>query len=480
MGFSSYGEEQEVLFGLGTTFKLDQIEERTDDSGTNTYLNIKMHGTDEGKKIAQDYIKYRQQEMAGGNETILFGQLLNQMGEHRKAINYFENLLLSFCNDETNDLANVYYYTGDAYILEGDYKLALRCLQRSHEIYKKLGNKQGMANSQAREASVYVYQKNYGLAKHWLKRAVELYKQLPNQQLNLAFCKNGFGDIYLGRRKYTNALACYLNALTIRKEHLPDDHPEIAMSYFNCGRVYFLQGDHENAILNLEKALKRKQKIFPHNHVSIARNLHVMAHVYDSQGETVKAVELLQKALDYYNQTLIAYHPHIINAQSDICRIKARLAQTPGVSHASRVPPSLAILVQSMIPFTFILSKLLLKHKFYPALMNIVQEQLQVKYIEEMKQQINHRSLGIKGFPVIYLQTIESLFQFLSITLSFGFHLIPNFSTSDNLHRFWLLFSNSFKYFFNRVDSSHTSSNRRHEQQDDDEHVIEPVTGLFW
>ncbi|CAF1124031.1 unnamed protein product [Didymodactylos carnosus] len=179
-------------------------------------------------------------------------------------------------------------------------------------------------------------------------------------------------------------------------------------------------------------------------------------------------------------------------------------------SHASRVPPSLtAILVQSMIPFTFILSKLLLKNKVYrwyhilsacivfngilfsliptfkrihdgtsttelkhgwywpfifvlgtipAALMNIVQEQLQVKYTEEMKQQINHRSPVITRFSVIYFQAVESLFQFLIIALGFGLDLIPNFGTSNSLHGFWLSFSNGFKCFFNRAGSGDTAS----------------------
>ena len=165
-------------------------------------------------------------------------------------------------------------------------------------------------------------------------------------------------------------------------------------------------------------------------------------------------------------------------------------------SHGSRVPPALSsILVQSIIPFTFIFSKILLpkvyhwRHIFsvflvlvgvtfslvptfkrmhegktdtelkdgwyWPflfilgcvpgALMNIVQEQLQMKYTERAR---DHQE-KITRFSVMYFQAVESTFQFATIALCFGLDLVPHFGTSTNIDTFWTSFSNGFRCFFN-------------------------------
>ncbi|CAF1269347.1 unnamed protein product [Rotaria sordida] len=165
-------------------------------------------------------------------------------------------------------------------------------------------------------------------------------------------------------------------------------------------------------------------------------------------------------------------------------------------SHGTRVPPALtAILVQSIIPFTFILSKFLLPKKYHwrhilsvfvvllgvtfsliptfkrihdgtsktelkdgwywpfifilgcipAALMNIVQEKLQVKYT----QQARENQEPITRFSVMYFQAVESTFQFGTIALCFALDLVPRFGTSNDIHTFWTSFSNGFRCFFN-------------------------------
>ncbi|UJR09342.1 hypothetical protein I4U23_013585 [Adineta vaga] len=165
-------------------------------------------------------------------------------------------------------------------------------------------------------------------------------------------------------------------------------------------------------------------------------------------------------------------------------------------SHGSRVPPALSsILVQSIIPFTFIFSKILLPKKYHwrhilsvclvlvgvafsliptfkrmhdgtaqtelkdgwywpfifilgcvpGALMNIIQEQLQIKFT----QQARENQEKITRFSVMYFQAIESTFQFGTIALCFALDLVPGFGTSKDIGSFWSSFSNGFKCFFN-------------------------------
>ena len=165
-------------------------------------------------------------------------------------------------------------------------------------------------------------------------------------------------------------------------------------------------------------------------------------------------------------------------------------------SHASRVPAALSsILIQSIIPFTFIFSKILLRKKYrlihilavgvvmvgiifslvptfkrmgespdsthlahgwyWPfvfiigclpaALMNIFQEKLQIKYTQKARENQER----ITRFSVMYFQAVESTFQFGTIALCFALDIVPGFGTSPDIDTFWTTFSNGFKCFFN-------------------------------
>ncbi|CAF1102198.1 unnamed protein product [Didymodactylos carnosus] len=337
-GLSAIDNEAEILIGVGATFKLDEIEERKNDNGTDIYWLIKMHATDEGEHIAQEYIDYERKESCGNNETIVFGRLLINMGEYRKAIDYFitllpssnrksvnndnndkmfEDLFPSSSEEENNQRAIIYFSLGDAYVSVGDVDRALRYLEESRLYYDLLNN------NYVRSASAYISQQQYDLARDNYTQAIELYRQLEHQELNIACCLNGLGDVYAdsSTKDYGKAANYYKEAYDIRKKLLTDLHPEIAMSFYNMGRLCYLRGDDNHAAKYLYEALKRKEKIFLPYHQSIACNLHCMGKVYHRQGDYIRASTCLYRALECYTQTLGSNHPDVLNLGNDIGKV---------------------------------------------------------------------------------------------------------------------------------------------------------------
>ena len=77
--------------------------------------------------------------------------------------------------------------------------------------------------------------------------------------------------------------------------------------------------------------------------------------------------------------------------------------------------------------------------------MNIFQEQLQIKYTLQARE----NKEKITRFSVMYFQAVESTFQFGTIALCFALDLVPGFGTSANIGSFWTAFSKGFKCFFN-------------------------------
>lgn len=93
------------------------------------------------------------------------------------------------------------------------------------------------------------------------------------------------GSIYLNKRIYAQAIACFQKAL--KSEDLPE--AESALVYNALGFAYFAQEQYDLAIRNYKEALK----IDP-NYVTALNNL---GHAYERKQLTVQALEVYEQAL---------------------------------------------------------------------------------------------------------------------------------------------------------------------------------------
>ncbi|CAF1536074.1 unnamed protein product [Didymodactylos carnosus] len=76
--FSSFADEEEVLFDLGATFEIRVVHQ--------TELNVcvvEMRPTGKGREIAQGYIGLNRKEMEEKSVVVMFGILLCDMGQHQ-------------------------------------------------------------------------------------------------------------------------------------------------------------------------------------------------------------------------------------------------------------------------------------------------------------------------------------------------------------------------------------------------------------
>ncbi|CAF1494363.1 unnamed protein product [Rotaria sordida] len=282
--FSPFPVEKEILFGLNATFEID--EQVLDDC--NRWI-IRMHATNRGQEITNDYLRQRQSEISIYSSSSLISinftlaQLLIEMGQYVKAINFLEKILPT-----TDDQrANLYFILADAKIssyhsAEHALDQAIPLLKESKELFISLNNDLGVANSLRRLGDAFVLNEQYDEAIPIYQEARQLYKQISihDQQEHIAKCYNGLADAYLEQRRYEEAASYYLRALKKRKAHLPDEHPAIARSYYSLGRYYYIKGNNnQNAALYLNKALERKKKVYPSDHPSILCNQRLLEEV---------------------------------------------------------------------------------------------------------------------------------------------------------------------------------------------------------
>jgi tetratricopeptide (TPR) repeat protein len=65
---------------------------------------------------------------------------------------------------------------------------------------------------------------------------------------------------------YSEALSYHEKALEIYQKTLPENHPDLAISYGNIGLVYNNMGEYSKALVYLERALDILQRALPSNH----------------------------------------------------------------------------------------------------------------------------------------------------------------------------------------------------------------------
>ena len=80
--------------------------------------------------------------------------------------------------------------------------------------------------------------------------------------------------------EYSKALSYYEKALEIRKQSLPSNHPDLALSYNNIGAVYYNMGEYSKALSSFEKALEIRKQSLPSNHPDLAKSYNNIGTVY--------------------------------------------------------------------------------------------------------------------------------------------------------------------------------------------------------
>ncbi|CAF1601441.1 unnamed protein product, partial [Didymodactylos carnosus] len=118
---SIMNDEDEVLFAIGTIFRIKSVEKATG-SGIWSVKLLLNSGSDEQLKVLSDQIR---EETHGSSDLNTLGYLLREMGEYPKAERYFRRLI----NDTLpNDpvMGTFYSNIGLVYNDQGEYSQALK------------------------------------------------------------------------------------------------------------------------------------------------------------------------------------------------------------------------------------------------------------------------------------------------------------------------------------------------------------------
>ena len=267
---SVFPEEEEVLFDLNASFRLDSVEE------DGPIYVIRMTATNDGERITKDYIALTQEKAEEQSVAIVFGRLMCDMGQHEKSQKYFEELLK---NPEGEDLAWIEFNLGRAF-----------------------GFKEALDN-----------------ARDYYDRAyARMMQASPSREKDSARVLNNIGLLLNDQGKHAEALHYHQRALAMYEKCYPSGHADTASSLNNIGAVLHRQKQYAEALDYHQSALAMYQKFYPSGHVVIARTLEYIGVAYAKQNKKRKALKYQRQALSIYENSLPSEHPDLLRVKGNI------------------------------------------------------------------------------------------------------------------------------------------------------------------
>jgi serine/threonine protein kinase/tetratricopeptide (TPR) repeat protein len=170
---------------------------------------------------------------------------------------------------------------------------AIRNIQDSMEISRRLGMKRLLANSLSELAQDQITQGKPDAATASYNQALEILREIG--------VKKDYGDIlinrgvlYQTRGDYDKALQDYKEALPIQRDANDVNYEALCLS--NIGDVYFSKYDTDNALIYYQQSLQLRQKL--NEPVYLAETLAAMGEVYSATGNYDQALASMMNGLD--------------------------------------------------------------------------------------------------------------------------------------------------------------------------------------
>ncbi|CAF3860132.1 unnamed protein product [Rotaria sp. Silwood2] len=294
--------EQEVLFSMGTVFRIDAAEKME-----NNQWEVQLTLTeDTDDNLAHYTIKLRKITRSS-HPLISLVKLMDEMGQY-KMIDVFADI---FADDDSIhqrsvQTAAMQHTLGTAYLSAGNQIKALEFLENSlTTLLEYLPNDHpSLSPTYNNIGSVYHAKKEFTKALDYHQKALhcQLHASDPNLEWIVTYSMN-IATIHQGLEQYNEALVHLNHALELQKQYLGDDDSALSTTYDAIARICYEKEEFETA--------DTQKKFLLSNHPSIASTYNHLARAYYKQQKFAESIPYYQKALEIEQSSLVDDHPAI-------------------------------------------------------------------------------------------------------------------------------------------------------------------------
>jgi tetratricopeptide (TPR) repeat protein len=280
--FSSNKDENEILFAIGSIFRIESVELYLD----NIWL-IVLTLTNEVKKEIEDLLEYFTKHIGTQPSLLELGVLLSKTGDFERAENHYDLGVLH------NNLGEIYRQQGYFDIAMQYYKLAIDELVESFGFLHLW-----FAIVHSNIATTYNARRQFDQSLIHFRCALFIMKRcrIEYEEELFSTIYHGMATTFVQKGQLKTALEFYDKTSKIELNILPSNHPSIAMTFNNIGQLYFEMKDYSKALENFLKAFPIMLSTLPNNHPQLAQLYANIGSAYSKQNEISKSIKYLLEA----------------------------------------------------------------------------------------------------------------------------------------------------------------------------------------
>lgn len=314
---SNYGRgEQEVLFTIGSIFRIDSIDLLT--SYERVYCVQLTFTNEEDEQLLRltSYFRSEWADLKGYDKLI---QLLLYMDEYQLAKDITRLYIKTSPGDTTESVL---------YLASCVYSAGYRNEATEISIQALDFERQSLSYDDPKLVRVYkVLAFVYFSGQHWDK-ALEhylAYIKLEKKPRSLATAYSSIGQIYQKKNDFLVALQYYNRAITLRLECLPSNHPEMATSRLHLANMLIKFDYHSKALDLLAECLKIQQHSLPKYHRALTDTHSTISVALIKEGKLKDGIEHLDKALLISEKVFGRDHPSTISCRTLLDKLRQKL-----------------------------------------------------------------------------------------------------------------------------------------------------------
>ena len=318
--YSKFPEEKEVLFTLGSIFRLNDI-----DCTSDGVWNIRMKLCGDKETDMQQLLRNIRKTKSPDFRTL--GDVLKNMGQFELAEKFLHRSLEAWPTNHQNhpSLGHLYLTLSDVARGKDDMEGEIIWCEKALNIFEQSVLSDNVATAKLCNLKGEIHRRkgNYNEALKWYDEGLQFFRKANiYNHPDIGKIYANISETYRAQERYREALVMVEQVLAFRQKTLHPNHRDFASTYDRIGLIYQYFGEYNLAQISFDASLKIKFSALPFLHPKVATGYQYIGLLYEKRNETQQALAYLKKALSIYQQKLPVGHRDIISTEEDIQRLQ--------------------------------------------------------------------------------------------------------------------------------------------------------------